>query len=174
MDGLVPFGGSGYWLDFALLFLGRGADLVSTWIATPRLLLEANPLARRLGWRGGIIVNLLACAVFAVWPLPSVMIVTTSLLVAAHNLQSAWLMRALGEAAYRTWIAGQLTRASLPLYLGCLLGRTVLVAAVGAALVGFSHFALVPLAVGAGIVTYAVAVAFYTLLSVWRLRRISS
>ena len=37
----------------------------------------------------------------------------------------------------------------------------------------FAGMRLVPLAIGMGVVSYAVAVAFYTLLSVWRLRRAS-
>jgi hypothetical protein len=35
----------------------------------------------------------------------------------------------------------------------------------------FSDRRLVPLAIGLGIVAYAVAVAFYTLLGIWRMRR---
>jgi Flp pilus assembly protein TadB len=35
----------------------------------------------------------------------------------------------------------------------------------------FSNLLLVPFGIGLGIVAYAVAVAFYTLLAVWRLRR---
>ena len=53
----------------------------------------------------------------------------------------------------------------------CLAGNTLLTAIVGAALVGFSGLRLVPFAIGMGMITYAVAVAFYTLLAVWRLHR---
>jgi len=42
---------------------------------------------------------------------------------------------------------------------------------VGAAVIYFSDWRLVPLAIGLGIVAYALAVAFYTLLGIWRLRR---
>jgi hypothetical protein len=35
----------------------------------------------------------------------------------------------------------------------------------------FSDLRLAPLAIGLGIVAYALAVAFYTLLGIWRLRR---
>ena len=34
-----------------------------------------------------------------------------------------------------------------------------------------AHWRLVPLAIGLGIVGYALAVAFYTLLGIWRMRR---
>ena len=39
------------------------------------------------------------------------------------------------------------------------------------AVIYFSEWRLVPLAIGLGIVAYALAVAFYTLLGIWRLRR---
>jgi hypothetical protein len=58
-------------------------------------------------------------------------------------------------------------------YLFCLLAQTGLVATVGLGLVFFSQLHLVPFAIGVGIVTYAVAVTGFTLLAVWRIRRVS-
>ena len=37
----------------AALAFARGMEFLSTWIVTPRLALEANPLMRRLRWGGG-------------------------------------------------------------------------------------------------------------------------
>ena len=173
MDDLIPFGSSLYFFYLSLLVCARGMDFLSTWIATPNLVLEANPIAKKLGWRGGLIVNAIICALFALWPLPAIVIVTTSVFVAARNFQSAWLMRSLGEDRYRFWIAEQLSQTKLGLYLFCLLAQTSLIAVVGCGLMFFSQMALVPFAVGMGIITYAVAVMFYTLLSVWRMRRSS-
>ena len=34
----------------AALFVARGLDFLSTWIVTPTLKLEANPLMRRVSW----------------------------------------------------------------------------------------------------------------------------
>jgi len=103
--------------------------------------------------------------------LPAIVIVTTSLLVAARNLQNAWLMRSLGEDGYRLWIMERMEETSLPLYIVCLFAQTALVASIGVVLMFFSTRMLVPFGIGMGIVTYATAVTFYTLLSVWRLRR---
>ena len=52
MEEFVAFGSSHYFLFLALLAFGRGMDFLSTWIATPNLVLEGNPLARKLGWTG--------------------------------------------------------------------------------------------------------------------------
>jgi len=67
-----------------------------------------------------------------------------------------------------------LQETSVTLYLFCLFGQTALTAAVGVAVVYFTTWERdpVPLAIGLGIVAYAVAVAFYTLLGTWRLRRL--
>jgi hypothetical protein len=172
MDELVPFGSAFYFALLGILLSARGADFLSTWIATPNLVLEANPIARKLGWRMGMAINVVLCTGFARWPLPAIVISTTSLLVAARNLQNAWLMRSLGEELYRDWVVARVRETPIPLYLFCLLGQTGLVASVGLALMFFSRMILVPFAVGMGIVTYAVAVTVFTLLSLWRVRRV--
>jgi membrane protein implicated in regulation of membrane protease activity len=59
----------------------------------------------------------------------------------------------------------------ITVYLFCLAGNTLLTASVGAALIYFSNLRLAPFAIGMGMVAYAVAVAFYTLLAIWRIRR---
>jgi hypothetical protein len=106
-------------------------------------------------------------------PVTAIAVCTLSLLVAARNFQSAWLMRSMGEENYRDWHVARIQETRVTLYLFCLAGNTVLTAIVGAALLYFGQTLLVPLAIGMGMVTYSVAVAVYTLLAVWRLRRVS-
>jgi hypothetical protein len=171
MDEFVPFGSRSYALIFLLLFIARGMDFLSTWVATPNLVLEGNPVAKKLGWRWGIPINFLVCFGFAFWPLPAIVISTTSVLVAARNFQSAWLMRSLGEQLYRDWHIERVQETSVSLYLFCLFAQTALTAGVGAAVVYFSNRDLVPWAIGLGIMAYALAVAFYTLLAIVRMRR---
>src|SRR6266567_431118 len=171
MDDLVSVGGRQYFFFLVLLLLSRGADFLSTWIATPNMVLEGNPLARMLGWKWGSFINLLLCGAFAAWPVAAIVIGTTSVLVAARNFKDAWLMRSLGEENYRDWYVEQLRHTSLPLYLFCLLGQTLLTSVIGCALMYFCGDSPIPFAVGLGIIGYALAVTFYTLLSLWRIRR---
>lgn len=172
MDHLVPFGSREYLIYLLLLLFGRATDFLSTWIATPNLLLEANPIARKLGWRWGILLNLGLCGGFALWPLPAIIIATTSVLVAARNFQSAWLMHSTGEENYRDWFMERLEATQPALFLFCLFAQSLLTAAVGAALIVFSQLEQeIPLGIGMGIVVYAVAVAVYTLIAQWRNRR---
>jgi hypothetical protein len=171
MEENVAPGSTGYMVVLGLLLFSRGMDFLSTWVATPNLVLEANPIARRLGWKWGGLVNILVCLVLASWPLPAVVVITTSLLVASRNFKSAWMMRSLGEDRYRFWISDVLAETGTKLFIGCMMGETVLVLLVGAAVVLLSDERGVPFAIGIGIMAYAIAVAFYTLLSVWRRRR---
>jgi hypothetical protein len=166
-----PFGSRGYVVMLVLLLCARGMDFLSTWLATPNLVLEGNPLAKKLGWKWGALVNLALCVTFAFWPLTAIIIITAGLLVAAHNFHAAWLMRSMGEEAYREWFSERLAQTRMPLYLACLLAETFLTGVIGGALILFSEMDSVAFAIGFGIVAYSVIVLFYTLLSVWRLRR---
>ncbi len=165
MEDFVAFGSRDHLVTLGLLVFARGMDFLSTWFATPTLALEANPIARRLGWRWGVAFNFLLCLAAAHWPLAGLIIVTTSLLVAARNFKSAWLMRALGEADYSALVGEAQHRSGRRTFLVSVLGETLLFALLGGALVLTSEWPSVPLAVGIGTLAYAVAVAFYSLLA---------
>jgi hypothetical protein len=171
MDDMATFGSRDYCLYLLLLIFARGVDFLSTWIATPNLVLEGNPLAKMLGWRWGLLLNVVLVGVLALWPLSAIVVATASVLVAARNFQSAWLMHSLGEEVYRAWHVERVRETRVTLYVFCLAGNTLLTAGVGVALIYFSNLRLEPFAIGTGMVAYAVAVAFYTLLAIWRIHR---
>jgi hypothetical protein len=182
MDDFVAFGSHNFCLMILLLAFSRGMDFLSTWVATPNLVLEGNPIAKKLGWRWGAMVNIGICVGMAFWPATAIAVSTMSVLVAARNFQSAWLMRTMGEGRYRDWHVARIQETPIVLYLICLAGNTLLTAAVGVAIMFFSQTvlpvsnliaAVAPLSIGMGIVGYAAAVAFYSMLGVWRLRRVS-
>ena len=171
MGDAVIFGSREYGFYVLVLVFARGMDFLSTWIATPNLLLEGNPLAKKLGWKWGLAINAVLAGVLALWPLSAIVVATASILVAARNFQSAWLMHSLGEEAYRAWHVERIRETRITLYLFCLAGNTLLIAGLGAILVCFSNLRLVPFAIGMGMIAYATAVAFYTLLAVWKIHR---
>jgi hypothetical protein len=171
MDATFTFASRDYCLLLLLLAFARGVDFLSTWIATPNLVLEGNPFAKKLGWRWGLLFNIVLVGALALWPLSAIVVATASVLVAARNFQSAWLMHSLGEEMYRQWHVERVQETRITVYLFCLAGNTLLTAGVGAALIYFSNLRLVPFAIGMGMVAYAAAVAFYTLLAIWRIRR---
>jgi hypothetical protein len=169
MQDLLPLGSRDFWIIFGILALSRAMDFLSTWIATPNLALEANPIARRLGWKYGILFNLVVCALLATWPAAAIIVATTSLLVAARNFKSAWLMRGLGEDRYLLWTADVMKSSGRALFFCCLAGETLLTALVGVAVVLLAGANDIVSAIGLGIAGYAAAVAFYTTLALRRL-----
>jgi hypothetical protein len=175
MDDSVPLAGREYFVMLTILVFSRGADFLSTWVATPHLVLEGNPIAKWLGWKWGAVVNVVMVTSLAMWPVSAIVVSTASVLVAARNFQSAWLMRSMGEEAYREWYVQRVSETRITLYLGCLAGNTLLTAGVGAALIAFSttrdSVLVVPVGIGMGTMAYAMAVLIFTLLSVWRNRR---
>ncbi len=83
----------------AALAVARGLDFLSTWIVTPRLELEANPLMRRVGWRRMALLNLPLLALPLLHEGLAIALVVTSLLVAGTNLSAGALARGMGERA---------------------------------------------------------------------------
>jgi hypothetical protein len=170
LDQFLPPGSNAWWVFAALTLFGRATDLFSTWVGTPNLILEANPLARRLGWRLGVPFNLAIAIGFACWPLLAVSLTTTSLLVAGRNFKFAWLMRVMGEIRYHDWLAQRIIESRWWLVVVCHLAEASFSALVGAALMVFANWQLIPFGIGLGICGYAGAVGFYTMLALWRLR----
>src|SRR5213593_3371204 len=69
MNDFLPFPSRDYFLMLALLLVSRGTDALSTWVATPNLVLEGNPIAKKLGWKWGSLLNLVLCGACGAWPL---------------------------------------------------------------------------------------------------------
>jgi hypothetical protein len=170
-DQILPFGSRIYFVFLALLIFCRGMDFLSTWVATPNLALEGNPFAKWMGWRGGIVFNVIFCGFLAVWPLPAIMVCAMSLMVAARNFQSAWMMRSMGEGAYSMFMHERLMAAHPLLFVVCIGAQSLLTGMVGFALMYVTDERSIAFAIGSGIMGYAVAVLFFSVLSLWRIRR---
>jgi len=84
---------------FAFALISRASDLLTTWLVSPTLKLEANPIARRFRWPFGFLT--LLAAFLAYWfPEMCVALTTASFLVAGSNAMKIPLARSLGEEAY--------------------------------------------------------------------------
>jgi len=83
---------------FATL-ISRLGDIGTTYLVSPTLRVEANPIARRFGWK-----YIFATALIALIPYRSihggVLVLTASFLIAASNASEAMLARFMGEHNY--------------------------------------------------------------------------
>ena len=161
--------GSRQWLQFgSLVVASRALDLGSTYAGTPQLLMEGSPIARKMGWKFGIPLNLVAGLLTGCWPLLAIALATMSVLVASRNLQNAWLMRSMGEEQYRAWLCRRIASAPRWTPFACYFGESLLAGSVGGALLTWADYKLVPCGVGIGIIIYAGAIAFFTFLELVR------
>jgi hypothetical protein len=120
----------------ALLLLSRLTDIGSTWLATPRLKLEANPLVRRFRWPYAVLT--LGVFVIPYWSLAAgITLLVASLLVSAGNFGRAWVMRTIGEEEYHAFMSRLAARARPQLALSCIAASALCMAGVGAVLLLF-------------------------------------
>src|SRR5437867_966894 len=82
-----------------VILLSRLGDIGSTYLITPKLKLEANPIARKLGW-GFAVATLLLCFVPYYSTALGIIVLIPSLMVSAANASKIWFVRAYGESEY--------------------------------------------------------------------------
>ena len=115
----------------ALVLVSRLGDVVSTRLATPKLKLEANPIAKKLGW-WFIAATLGLCVVPYFHRGAAVVILTVSCLVSASNITKLWAIRALGEDEYHRHMM-RMARKAKPLYaMGGLVVASLFIVLLGA------------------------------------------
>jgi hypothetical protein len=154
-----------------LLLLARAGDIGSTYLVTPKLKLEANPIARKGRWPFAI-ATLAVCLIPYYSTALGMMAIAASLLVTASNLSKGWLMRALGEDAYLQLLERAARSTKMRSALGFLFASAGAFALAGVVLLVFSEgpdtwaywFAV-------GMLIYAGAVAFHGTTFIVRLYR---
>ena len=87
-------------------------DIGSTYLITPKLKLEANPIMRKLGWWFAI-ATLLVCLVPYYSTALGIVVLVPSLMVSAGNTGKIWFARAYGEDAYQELLLSVARRSRL-------------------------------------------------------------
>jgi hypothetical protein len=153
-----------------LILLSRIGDIGTTYLVTPTLVLEANPLVRWLGWRFALL-TLAVCFVPYYSVSAGVMVLVPSLMVSASNAGKVWVARTLGEHEYQAFMlriaaASRLRYALAGLFLSCsfiVLVGTVLVLLYPDASEEYAWW------FGMGIITYGLAIALHGAVALIRL-----
>ena len=155
-----------------LLLIARIGDIGSTYLVTPRLKLEANPIVRRLGWPFALLTILICLAPY--WSVPGgIILLVVSLLVSASNSSKIWFIRTMGEEEYYQLVLNLTARAKLgssllflllPAFFMGLLGGTVIFLYPDPNYFWGYYF-------GEGVLVYAAVIAIYSPLTFLRLRR---
>lgn len=80
-----------YAISVLILICARGLDLLTTRLASPDLSMEANPIAKRMGWKGAIIFNVIMVLVIPLIGIRSAIVVAViySVMAAINNARIA-------------------------------------------------------------------------------------
>lgn len=154
----------------ALVLLARLGDVVSTRLVTPRLLLEANPVARWLGWPFALATLFLAVIPYFDAGI-GVALLAVSLLVSASNFYRGWFVRAIGEEEFEQLVLRAARRGRRAEALGFVIasGTSALIA--GVVLMWLSGASSWGYWFGFGIVIYGFAIGGHGSLYVLRVFR---
>ena len=90
-----------YLINFLIVLLGRLLDVLSTRYVTKELKLETNKLARRVGWRGMVLLQIPIVILGTIEFYFAFFIFVWSLFLFANNIQGAWYIREVGEDKYQ-------------------------------------------------------------------------
>ena len=155
-----------------LLLLARIGDVGSTYLASPKMKLEANPVARRFKWPFAVLTIFAAAIPYYSVPM-GVGILVSSLLVCASNLSGIWLVRTMGECEYHNLIVRLASQACVPSTLLFILAEALCIGAVGFLLLHLLPNTNSDLGINAvwGVFIYAAAIALWMPLAFLRNRR---
>jgi len=154
---------------FLLCVSSRGLDFISTYMVTPNLKLEANLIAKKLGWRIMGILNLCLCFFSAYSLETTVIICTVSLLVTGNNFGRGLITRGLGEEKSRQIYNDALLNLSVSVILIFTLSYGFVYIILGIVILYFTNSSIV-YHIANGIIIFGIAVIVHMNISIFRKR----
>ena len=147
---------------FVLLLIARLADIGTTYLATPTLNLEANPVMRKLGWRFALL-TLVICIIPYFSAEAGIMLLVPSLMVSAANAGKIWAMRTMGEKDYRRMLLDLAARSTLRQAVSGVMASASFIILTGAVLLFFypDPFGDYGFWFAMGIVAYGIVIAVH-------------
>jgi len=102
------------WYQFIInafiTIIGRLLDMLSTRYVTKELKLETNKLARKIGWRGMILLQIPIIILGSIDFYFSFFILWWSIFLFANNIEGSWYIREAGEEEYQKEIKSRLQK----------------------------------------------------------------
>jgi hypothetical protein len=101
---------------FVILLISRLGDVLSTYLATPNLALEANVIVRKLRWKFAIATIAISFVAYYDTSL-AVALIVPSILVSSANFGKVWMIRTMGEYEYKKLILNLARKSNLRNYI---------------------------------------------------------
>ncbi|TFG11998.1 MAG: hypothetical protein EU535_06655 [Promethearchaeota archaeon] len=92
---------SQYIINAIIVIVGRSLDILSTRYVTKELKLETNKLARKLGWKGILLIQIPLIIVGCLEFYFAFFIFFWSLFLFANNIEGSWYVKEIGEDKYQ-------------------------------------------------------------------------
>lgn len=146
----------------ALILVSRLGDIGSTYLVTPKLKLEANPIVKKLGWPFAVL-TLFVCLVPYWSTSAGIIVLVPSLLVSASNTSRIWFVKTYGEEEYLELLKQVARKGKLAPALAGTIVSALFIATAGAVLVFLSPDPSRDWGwwFGIGILSYAFMMGFY-------------
>jgi hypothetical protein len=151
------------------VILSRWGDILTTYLGSPNLLLEANPLMKKCrGWKFIIFINLLPCILAFYSPMAAIMLIIASLWVAYDNSKVILRVKTFGEKIVSDQLAQMVTQNGVLLPILCALLSVFFLFCIGGLII-YSSFGNPNLtrAIGAGIILFGFMSIFYKFLDIY-------
>ncbi len=159
-----------YFIYLGIAGLGRFLDIASTWYASRNLVLESNLLAKKLGWKGILIMNIGLCFVFALDFYIALVLLVVSALAASNNIEKAWVTQTVGEEEYSQIFKKWVRQAESRKLFFSVLGGGVIFLSIGIILMVLTTD-LTAFFIGSGLAIFAFAVMFHRILAFYKIRK---
>ena len=97
-----------FFLNILIVILGRLLDILSTRYVTKQLKLETNKLARKIGWRGMVFLQIPIIILGSLDYYFAIFIFFWSILIFGNNIQGSWYIKEIGEENYQQELSSHL------------------------------------------------------------------
>ena len=97
-----------YLINIFVVIFARFLDIFSTYYVSKELQLETNKLARKLGWKGMIVMQIPIIILGSLDFYFALFIFCWSLLLFGNNIQGSWYIKKIGENNYQKELSSHL------------------------------------------------------------------
>jgi len=150
--------------------MSRLGDVISTYLASPKLKLETNPIVRKFRWPFAIL-TILVCFVPYYDTDLAVIILIPFLLVCSSNIGELWIIRTLGEDEFKKFMLAVCRKGEVSKAMYYMVVSNIFFSSVGALLILLHSKDEWAALIGGGIMLYASIIIFYKVLFFLRLDR---
>lgn len=102
-----------YLINILITIIGRLLDLLSTRYVSKELKLETNKLAKRIGWKGMVLMQIPLVILGALDFYLSFFILWWSVFLFANNIEGSWYIKEAGEAKYHKELESRVKKSTV-------------------------------------------------------------